>query len=986
MTKVRIKSAPKTGSQRQGSLVVNTGEPASFSRNSPTVSDTIKPVPRHQATLEAEGGETVVGDLAGDGTLAHMKIAGPRHSEGGVPLDIPDGSFIFSDTVKMRIKDKDILKYFGASGNKPQTPAQLAKRFEINQYMQDAQDPDSDPILARSSKMMVDDNAKKLAELAMVQEAMKGFPDGIPAIASDLIGPEGAAQLQQARMGGKVKSCYQAGGQSGSDPIGRMAGTSHSGTAAPVSRIVYRKGAPFYIGNKKYTIGSVTDDAIILADEKGNAANYRGVDYIRKKDIDSHFDQRSQFNMSGDPINHGGNWFVNNYRKRYNPVYIGSTPQQELNVDTGLDVAGIGRVTKGSTFTIGNNTYTVQDIGYLDMKNRHLIETDRGAVTADDLRKAKLNNTFWTDTIKDYSEVPAQAAPEAAAPAAPASAASAAPAARQAAPASKPVKKAAAKSNRVEDMIDQFRTGGEADFYQDGGAAAAPSEPDYYAPDKILKTVQGDNGVIEFYPDRIVARDKSGKILKEKKNVNSVYGNPDLRKTIDALRASGKYEPVYAKGARDFGTFTTQHQNGATYLPKGGGDLDWNDFQERHPWVEREYQGGFKQFQADLTDPAKHSRAAGWYQDGVNKIYRQAVGRDYFTTDGSSSFSRDGKFGAISYAVPGLRERTAQAAGAPPAVAAADISAQQPGTAARDTVPAAEVPNYNQPQQHHNPWWTQNVLQLGESLHNLFSIRKHDPVLQQVDYRSPEYVPADPGRAIAVIQGVTAADAVEAGLTGSAAVANARRLAANGQAMDKIADVIGQYDNQNRTGAYQADAANAEAYNQTQRTNAAARDEYLGRLATSDQQYDNAVRGARAGVLKNFVAGMTNAQMTGNFNMMFPQFSVNPRTGQVVRTGAGRDIFTDSDNLSGMTGADNTTSAMAGVYKNALEQGRAIGITDEKELHQFAGQVLKTQSSKNAPQVDRYFRGQNAAAFQTLGSLFGSGAQAGAYGGYDDGQ
>ncbi len=60
------------------------------------VKDSISRVPRDEANLEAEGGETAYGDMNGDGMPEHYKIKGPRHTEGGVPLNLPDGTFIFS--------------------------------------------------------------------------------------------------------------------------------------------------------------------------------------------------------------------------------------------------------------------------------------------------------------------------------------------------------------------------------------------------------------------------------------------------------------------------------------------------------------------------------------------------------------------------------------------------------------------------------------------------------------------------------------------------------------------------------------------------------------------------------------------------------------------------------------------------------------------------------------------------------------------------
>ena len=105
--KVRIKSLPKAayGQQVNGALDV---DPTSMGgrdfnenpmfRNPGKTKSTLTAVPRDEANLEAEGGETVYGDINGDGMPEHQIIKGPRHAQGGVPLSLPEDTFIFSDT------------------------------------------------------------------------------------------------------------------------------------------------------------------------------------------------------------------------------------------------------------------------------------------------------------------------------------------------------------------------------------------------------------------------------------------------------------------------------------------------------------------------------------------------------------------------------------------------------------------------------------------------------------------------------------------------------------------------------------------------------------------------------------------------------------------------------------------------------------------------------------------------------------------------
>ena len=155
MIKVRIKKLPtaRTGYQVQGALVNDVPAMGGADYNAyigrPKLKESkyITGVPREEANLEAEGGETVYGDINGDGFPEHQIIKGPRHHSGGVPLNLPDDTFIFSDTRTMKIKDPEILEMFGKAGtSKAYTPAQLAKQYDVQKYRKILEDPESDTL------------------------------------------------------------------------------------------------------------------------------------------------------------------------------------------------------------------------------------------------------------------------------------------------------------------------------------------------------------------------------------------------------------------------------------------------------------------------------------------------------------------------------------------------------------------------------------------------------------------------------------------------------------------------------------------------------------------------------------------------------------------------------------------------------------------------------------------------------------------------
>lgn len=194
MIKIRIKSGPsemKYGGQSEGmALGLDLGQKDVYrhmpKEKSEFARSVIQEVPREEANIEAEKGETVYGDLDNDGASEHFKIGGKRHTEGGTPLSVPEGSFVFSDTKKMIIKNPEILERFGMPPKKEgYTPAQIAKKYDINKFKAIMEDPNSDSIRKSTAQIMMKSYQRKLGELALIQESMKGFPQGIPKVSKE---------------------------------------------------------------------------------------------------------------------------------------------------------------------------------------------------------------------------------------------------------------------------------------------------------------------------------------------------------------------------------------------------------------------------------------------------------------------------------------------------------------------------------------------------------------------------------------------------------------------------------------------------------------------------------------------------------------------------------------------------------------------------------------------------------------------------------
>jgi len=177
----KAKKGGKTGNQSNYQLVQYPNSIVDFSTKK-NVRHTLSAVPRDEANLEAEGGETVLTDLNNDGLFNLYTIKGPRHSSGGVPLNLPDESFVFSDTQSLKLSPKE-LSEFNIKSRKKITPAKVSKKYDLNNYFAAIQDEFADDIKVRSAELMMDKNRMGLSKLAFMQELKKNFSDGVPSTA-----------------------------------------------------------------------------------------------------------------------------------------------------------------------------------------------------------------------------------------------------------------------------------------------------------------------------------------------------------------------------------------------------------------------------------------------------------------------------------------------------------------------------------------------------------------------------------------------------------------------------------------------------------------------------------------------------------------------------------------------------------------------------------------------------------------------------------
>lgn len=175
-------------------------------QQSPDINASISPIEREDANLEAEKGEVVLKpDLSG---IFHVR--GKKHSQGGTPLNLDQGSFIFSDDPKLHINDHEKkmfeFKKGGFVSKRLNTPARIIKReVPLQKYNSSSdiiknQDNRNDKIAQNSAALMLGKYQEKIGQVAYVQEAKKGFPTGIPDFSHNtapIYDPKTKAEVEQ---------------------------------------------------------------------------------------------------------------------------------------------------------------------------------------------------------------------------------------------------------------------------------------------------------------------------------------------------------------------------------------------------------------------------------------------------------------------------------------------------------------------------------------------------------------------------------------------------------------------------------------------------------------------------------------------------------------------------------------------------------------------------------------------------------------------
>lgn len=184
------------------------------------VNDTISKVDnKEDANAEIEQGEIVRQDLPNGGTLLH-KALGKKHKDGGIPVNLPNNSFIFSNfkTTSLNKEELETFKLGGFSKKvNNMTPAKiLEKNVDIKHYneMEKYLQESKDSVQLKTAQLMKEKYDKVVAKVAALQESKKpntNIPNFAYLTEDTPELKEQEIMTQQYREGGHVLPKFQLG-------------------------------------------------------------------------------------------------------------------------------------------------------------------------------------------------------------------------------------------------------------------------------------------------------------------------------------------------------------------------------------------------------------------------------------------------------------------------------------------------------------------------------------------------------------------------------------------------------------------------------------------------------------------------------------------------------------------------------------------------------------------------------------------------------
>lgn len=819
--------------------------PNSLAKKPVDVRTSLGPIDREFANVETEGGETVYLPNK-EGLPAHYRINGPRHFEGGVPMSIPPDSFVYSDTASMRIKDPELQTEFGMPvSKKGYTPAEIAKKYDINKYRKILVDPMSDRLQVNTAEQVIANFQLKLAKLALIQEGMKGFPAGIPLVAMPYIAKyqldpkmflpvqpdqaeQGSEQIEEqpeARYGGSLRR-FDVGGQN-SQQTGASNYYIPPGYTPTQTRRERRR-------MERERRNQVLDQVLmqVVSQARAQAENkipeYNGPLFYKEDENGNPYyvDDKGKRIDSMDDIIYGkdnqptsGNTrIITKNGKKYKV----EVKEKKSNIDPSKFKQNKADATEpGDIYQENGKYYVVRQYD----KNKPIHSTKTGD---------KYNGDFEGDKVRALA------------------------------------------------LLEELEKKGNAVFhdrdYQVGSTIRKPGWEIRSSAKNNLSTSDK-----EFLTDFLSYSKSSGIADPEK--------NPKFNVSLQTAGGSGFYgytDPSFY----EYRFWKAKNPN------KTGEDWDKADknvkienrrdmlyslgFNTKDPHIEKNLGNPDALYTPDFVSGKKKVATNRAITDASGNTYDKlgltdAVESYFSGQEGWRPIASDDKKLGLDHADAFTFERPVE-------------EMAGPGEETVETeIP--EVPQYSTGNKY-TPWWLQDVIKTTGAAIDYLSIKKYMPAKFQYNPYIPEPTFYDPSREIAATQETAsiATDLIAGAGNKGASTYSSRAAAIQGTAAKNIADILGRYNTQNVGVANEFAYKAADIMNDAQVKNLNAAQTYVDQVNTVNQNYDNAKRAAREQLRNSYVDAITNRANAQVLNTLYPNYQIDPSTGGNLVFYKGKDL------------------------------------------------------------------------------------------------
>jgi hypothetical protein len=875
--------------------------PNSLAKKPVDVRTSLGPVDRQFANVETEGGETVYLPSK-EGLPAHYKINGPRHFEGGVPMSIPPDSFIYSDTASMRIKDPELQTEFGMPiKKKGYTPAEIAKKYDINKYRRILVDPMSDKLQVNTAEQVIANYQLKLAKLALIQESMKGFPAGIPLVAmpylakyqldpkmflpvqtgNDGQGEEETEEQPEARYGGSLRR-FADGGQN-PQPSGQPGYYVPPGYTPTQTRREKRK---LERERRNQILDQILMQVISQAksQNENKALEYDGPIFYKEDENGNPYyvDDKGKRLDSMDEVIYGkdNQPTIDNTRiiTKNGKRYKVEVKQKATNIDPSKLKPKADAVNPGDIYEENGKYYVVRQYD----KNKPIHSTKTGE---------KYNGDFEADKVRALA------------------------------------------------LLEDLEKKGHAVFhdrdYQVGTRTRKPGWEIRSSAKNALSTSDK-----EFLTDFLSYSKSSGIADSEK--------NPKFNVSLQTAGGTGFYgytDPNFY----EYRFWKAKNPN------KTGEDWDKADkktkvdnrrdmlyslgFDTKDPHIAKNLENPDALYSSDFVSGKKKVATNRVISDADGNTYDElgltdAVENYFGGKDGWRPIASDDKKLGLDHADAFTFERPVE-----------EMAGPGEKTVETEIPNETKTPEYSTGDKY-SPWWLQDVIKTTGAAIDYLSIKKYMPAKFQYDPYIPEPTFYDPNREIAATQETAniAAGLIAGAGNKGASTYSSRAAAIQGTAAKEIADILGRYNTQNVGVANEFAYKSAEIMNQAQLVNLEANQKYVDQVNTVNQNYDNAKRAAREQLRNSYVDAITNRSQAQVLNTLYPNYQIDPSRGGDLVFYKGKDI----------TGVDTPSSLPADQFVSWAERNPQYTLSQATSIWSAANKAKSQEYDPDQAYLDSY--------------------------------